>query len=36
MWLTVASLASLQYPKNTCFDKRKLSVVAFLNNLLDA
>ena len=34
LWLIVASLASMQFPKNTCFDKGKLSVMAFLNNLL--
>ena len=33
LWLTVASLASMQYPKNTNFDKRKLSFMAFLSNL---
>ena len=33
-WLIVASLASIQFSKNTGFDKGKLSVVAFLNNLL--
>ena len=35
MWLTVASLPSIQYPKNTGFDKGNLSVVASLNNILD-
>ena len=34
LWLTVASLSSMQFPKNTDFGKGKLSVVAFLNNLL--
>ena len=34
LWQTVASLASMQFPKNTGFDKGKLSVVAFLNNLV--
>ena len=34
MWLTVGSLASMQFPKNTGCDKGKLSVMAFLNNLL--
>ena len=35
LWLTVASLASMQFPKNTGFDKGKLNVMAFLNNLFD-
>ena len=35
MWLTVASLTSMQYPKNTGFAKRKLSGMPFLNNLLE-
>ena len=30
----VASLAIMQFPKNTGFDKGKLSVMAFLSNLL--
>ena len=34
LWLTVASLASLRFPTDTGFDKRKLSVMGFLNNLL--
>ena len=34
LWLTDASLTSTQFPKNTGFDKRKLHVMAFLNNLL--
>ena len=34
LWLIVASLASMQFPKNNGFDKGKLSVMAFLNNLL--
>ena len=34
LWLTVASLASMQFPTNTGFDKGKLIVTAFLNNLL--
>ena len=33
-FLTVASLASMQYPKDTVFDKGKLSVMFFINNLL--
>ena len=36
LWLTVASLASMQFPKSTGFGKRKLSFMAFLNNLLDS
>ena len=32
--LTVESFASIQFPKNTGFDRGKLSVTAFLNNLL--
>ena len=35
LWLTVASRSSIQYPNNIGFDKGKLSVAAFLNNLLD-
>ena len=35
LWLTVASLTSMQFPKNTDFNKGKLSAVAFLKNLLD-
>ena len=31
--LTVACLASMQFSKDTGFDKGKLSVMAFLNNL---
>ena len=34
LWLTVASLSSMQFPKDTGFDKGKLNVMAFLNNLL--
>ena len=34
LWLTVASLASMQFPKDIGFDKGKLSVTVFLNNLL--
>ena len=34
MWLTVGSLASMQFPKNIGCDKGNLSVMAFLNNLL--
>ena len=34
LWLTVASLESMQFPKDTGFDGGKLSVMAFLNNLL--
>ena len=34
LWLTLASLASTQFPKDTSVDKAKLSVMAFLNNLL--
>ena len=37
-WLTVASFTSMQFPKDTGFDKGKLSVFSltkgFLNNLL--
>ena len=32
--LTFASLASMQFPNDTGFDKGTLSVMAFLNNLL--
>ena len=32
LWLTVASLTSMQFPNNTGFNKGKLSVKAFLNN----
>ena len=31
--LTVASLTSMQFPKNADYNKSKLSVTAFLNNL---
>ena len=34
LWLTVVSLASMQFPKDTGFDKGKLSLMAFLSNLL--
>ena len=34
LWLTVASLESMQFPKDTGFDQEKLSVMAFFNNLL--
>ena len=34
LWLTVASLENMQFSKNAGFDKGKLSVTAFLNNLL--
>ena len=34
LWLTVASLESTEFPKDTGFDKEQLSVMAFLNNLL--
>ena len=34
LWVIVASLANMQFPKDTGFDKGKLSVMAFLNNLL--
>ena len=35
LWLTDASFVkNMQFPKNTGFDKGKLSVMAFLNNLL--
>ena len=34
LWLTVASLESMQFPKDTGFDKGKLSVMAFFNNWL--
>ena len=34
LWLTVQSLASMQFHNNTGFDKGKLSVMVFLNNLL--
>ena len=33
LWLIVASFESMQFPNNTGFDKGKLSVMAFLNNL---
>ena len=33
LWLTFGSLGSMQF-LNTGFDKGKLSVMAFLNNLL--
>ena len=33
-YLTVASLASMKFHSNIGFDKGKLSIVAFLNNLL--
>ena len=32
LWLTVASPASMQFPKDTGFDKGKSSVMTFLNN----
>ena len=32
--LTVTSLPSMQFPMDTGYDKGKLSVMAFLNNLL--
>ena len=35
LWLTIASLASMQFPKSTGFDKGKLSFMVFLNNLAD-
>ena len=35
LWLTVAYLASMQFPKNTGFGNGRLSVMAFLNNLLN-
>ena len=35
LWQAVASLASMQFPKSTGFDKGKLSAMAFPNNLLD-
>ena len=34
LWLTVASLESMQFAKDTGFDKGKLGVMAFLNKLL--
>ena len=34
LWRTIASLASMQFPKDDGFDKGKLSVMAFLNNPL--
>ena len=34
LWLTVVSLESMQFPKDTGFDKGKLRVMVFLNNLL--
>ena len=33
-FITVASLTSMQYPKDTVFDRGKLSVMFFINNLL--
>ena len=32
LWLTIASPASMQFPKDTGFDKGKSSVMTFLNN----
>ena len=32
LWLNVASLARIQFPKNTDFSKGNSSVMAFLNN----
>ena len=34
LWLAIPSLASMQFAKDTGFDKGKLSVMVFLNNLL--
>ena len=34
LWLPVTSPASMQFPKNTGFDKGKFSVLTSLNNLL--
>ena len=34
LWVTVISLASMQFPRDTSFYKGKVSVMAFLNNLL--
>ena len=34
LWLTVASLKSMQFPKSNGFDKGELRFMAFLNNLL--
>ena len=34
LWLTVPSLATIQFPKHTGFDKENLGVAVFLNNLL--
>ena len=36
LWLTVAYLASMQFPKSNGFDKGKLGFTALLNNLLDS
>ena len=36
MWPTVASLASMQFLRNIGLNKRKLSVMAFFNILLDS
>ena len=33
-FVTNASLESMQFPKDTGFDKGKLGVMAFINNLL--
>ena len=34
-WESVAFLENIQFPKNAGFDIEKLSVMAFLNSLLD-
>ena len=34
LWRTAASLPRIQFPENIDFDKGKLSVITFLNNLL--
>ena len=34
LWITFPSLESVQFPMDTGFDKGKLSVMSFLDNLL--
>ena len=36
LWLTIASLANMQFPKSNGFDKGKLSFMVSLNNLADS
>ena len=35
LWLTVAFLASMEFPKDASFEKEKLSVMAFLYPKID-